>query len=354
MPPITLPNWPTRLDTLDDLLDFIDATSTPSLAFSEFDLDFYPPVHGSYAGDESAYTDIDGNPYDFYVYGMAASAVAYGEQGRHVAVTGPTEGLPRADRIFRAQLRTLALPVKRDDELDYDENRKIMVTPASDAVRHTGEGGTYIDLKISRGCNLWEVNDDKDSLTRSVPLDPRYFGVKEGSWVLAFGTLHKIESLAFEYRYYQFSISDLRVLEFDHPSQVPPSVTPGTAGGGSQNTQSVDAQSLDNLSEVATATAAESSSARDAVADHAVKEPSEPPSDTDAASGGNETSFEFVIASKSVEDTAVGVQDNALSDGSTLSDTSTSDPIALPAKRRSSRKAAASGSAKKRSKTSAK
>ncbi|KAJ7654701.1 hypothetical protein DFH06DRAFT_1329965 [Mycena polygramma] len=328
MPAVTTPNWPARLDTLDSLLDFIDNISTPSLAFSELNLDFYPPVHGSYVGDESAYTDIDGKPYDFYVYGKASSPVAYGEHGRHVTVISPGAEFPRAERIFDAQLRTLAAPVKLDDDLDYDENREITVTPASDTERYTMVGGTYIDLKLSRGCILWEAGVEGGPLRNSVPLDPRYFGVKEGTWILAFGTFHRIESLAFEYRYYQFSIGDLRVLDFA-PEDLPSDTEVAAAETGDLGVLDFAPEDLPSDTEVAAA---------ETTAD-------------DVAAGAAATSVPITGAD---ENNSVDVQDNALSESSTLSDASTSDPIVLPAKRRSSRKAAGSGGANKRSKTSGK
>jgi hypothetical protein len=65
------------LADVGNVLEFLGRSSTPALSTCKFNGDFLPPVFGSYAYDESAYTDLLGQPYYGYVFGEVLAPVVW-------------------------------------------------------------------------------------------------------------------------------------------------------------------------------------------------------------------------------------------------------------------------------------
>ncbi|KAJ6489545.1 hypothetical protein C8R47DRAFT_1071402 [Mycena vitilis] len=210
------PRWPAELGTLDDVLDFLSKTGTPSLACSEFELDYYPPASSTFV-EQSAYCDADGKPYRFFVFGCATSGVVYGDTGPHFHIQDGGAPNERSGHNFGAQLKALALPVRRDEDEDYDENKNknMLVTPCTNSNPYDMNGGTWIDVRVGHRCVLWNEYSDSAALERTIPRAAADFPVSAGTWILGFGTLHKRESVHWETRRYELMVWDLRILKLD-------------------------------------------------------------------------------------------------------------------------------------------
>ncbi|KAJ6482090.1 hypothetical protein C8R47DRAFT_1218075 [Mycena vitilis] len=325
------PRWPAKLDSLNDVLDFLGKTGTPSLAQSEFELDYYPPPKSLFV-ERSAYSDVDGAPYRFFVFGRAKSGVVYGDSGPHFLIEDGGTTDARSGHNFRSQLKALTLPVKVDEDEDYDENKNanMIITPCTDCSHYDMSGGTWIDLRIGNSCVLWSEHSGSEGRLPTIPRPPTQFPVTTGSWVLGYGTLHKRESVHWETRTYELMVWDLRVLDLARNERTV-SLSKGTL-------------SVEDTTNVQT---------------HADEAPSPPVSTVDTISDRvvpTAAASPPSAPTDNVKCDSVDIPDLAATSDSTLSDTSTSDRLEVAhesGKRRASSPPAAPQRKSKRTKKSA-
>jgi hypothetical protein len=233
---MTEPNWPDELPTLTSVLDFLHRVSTPSLGACHFNIDFLPPVFGSYAYDESAYTTDDGQPYYAYVFGQVTRPVVSLKKWSilPLTVSGQTIddlhltfriGIPpdsdhRVRDSFARQLVMLARPVKWDDDLDCDNGhvsclfsivlrcpmffQDVRITPCTDSDRLSLSSGSWIDIHIAHAgaefATVYAPSEGTNHLHRSVPTKYKTYPLREGDWVLFTATLHRRDDTVWDRR----------------------------------------------------------------------------------------------------------------------------------------------------------
>ncbi|KAJ7902441.1 hypothetical protein B0H13DRAFT_1882461 [Mycena leptocephala] len=222
--PMKSPSWPENLADVGNVLEFLGRSSTPALSTCKFNGDFLPPVFGSYAYDESAYTDLLGQPY----YGADAD--------------------DQTKCAFTKQLHLLAQAVKWDDDLDCDASRDVRVTPCTDADRVKGSGGTWIELHISHAgaefTTVYTAGKGTSNLDEAVPTDYKTYPLRKGDWVLSTATLHRRDDAVWDRREYELLARHLRILRFHEPEPKPVSATmpAEVACMGSQSDTGADAE----------------------------------------------------------------------------------------------------------------
>ncbi|KAJ7119800.1 hypothetical protein C8R44DRAFT_878190 [Mycena epipterygia] len=155
----------------------------------EYQTDFFPPLAGSYARDESAYIAKDRlSIFGAMVIGRVMSTPLF--SGGHCTFTmdGGESGHASQD-VFVRQLRTLAVPVGDDDDIDCDNSANYRVLPWTDADRTTRSGGSYIELHLSHDggskTTVYTPVDGSDDLEIEVPRLAKDFSFRVGDWILA-------------------------------------------------------------------------------------------------------------------------------------------------------------------------
>ncbi|KAJ7720614.1 hypothetical protein B0H16DRAFT_383201 [Mycena metata] len=216
------PPWPLKLSSSEAVLKYLDHVSTPSIANSDFLVDFIPP-----AGDSSTvYTDIDGDTYNFWVFGRVTEAVT-AVDGHLVFKLGAGRSI-MSKEFFQRQLNTLAKPVRHDDDLDTDFNRNMQAEPCTDVSRVHLTGGTFISIRATRSLGKRAFVYSGSGTTDLLQVEPWYpvdFPFANGDWVLVYASLHKDEDATTSKRTYAIIASDIRVMSY-----APELVTAGVDG----------------------------------------------------------------------------------------------------------------------------
>ncbi|KAJ7046262.1 hypothetical protein C8F04DRAFT_1173212 [Mycena alexandri] len=202
--------WPKRLDTLKGTLDFLNRNTTASIANSDYNIDFSPPR----STDTTVYTDIDGAPYNFWVFGQVLSEVE-SQDGRLTFKLGGGD-CENSMEFFGRQLQSLALPVREDDDADTDMSVNMQGEPATDWDRSNLSSGTFIDVEVAEGlgrrarlfvpggpdaCREWDAWYASD------------FAFKVGDWMLVYATLHRTIDVV-----YKVIAEQMRKLRLEGPS----------------------------------------------------------------------------------------------------------------------------------------
>ncbi|KAJ7651589.1 hypothetical protein DFH06DRAFT_1134828 [Mycena polygramma] len=184
------PDWPTDIHTFEDLADFLTATGTISIGNSLYNVDFHPPQWGSYAMDESAYTQDDPRtPFVFMMFGKVSRPATFSLEGGRE--------LPSVLRdLYANQIKVLSAPIIEDDNgQTFDQPR---IVPCTDSDRRTGNGGKHIEVHTDHvghsACTVHLSQDGKPA--RVVSSWTRKFPVDVGEWVLIEATLHRRTDMA--------------------------------------------------------------------------------------------------------------------------------------------------------------
>ncbi|KAJ7086505.1 hypothetical protein C8R44DRAFT_893570 [Mycena epipterygia] len=215
------PLWPTSLCDISDVLDFISDPVQPALTHDNFLVDFHPPVYGSYARDETAYTCDDGTPYKTWIFGRISRPVTWDDCHRRFWIENGGEGTARVTRAFSAQISELARPVKHDDDLDCDADQDTAVHAWTNAERLDMSGGCWIEIHVdhasTQSCTVHrQLSDESIELTASIHRNVASYPLKMGDWVLIQATLHKREDrCGWFLRDYEILARHVRVLRLD-------------------------------------------------------------------------------------------------------------------------------------------
>ncbi|KAJ7927869.1 hypothetical protein B0H13DRAFT_2312042 [Mycena leptocephala] len=211
---------PKQLPTVESALHFLNHAMTPALANIDFNIDFFTPVNGSYAYDETVYTDADGQPYNFWVLGQVISGVEWDDAHLTFKI-GPGD-VAGTVPLFKKQLATLADPVKWNDDLDADENRNVAIRLCTNTNRLDKSGGSWIQIHLAhvRGQIPTVCTEDECGLLHErVPRERDQFPLKIGDWVLLYAALHKRESWTFDTCEYEILPRYIRVIKYKAPTK---------------------------------------------------------------------------------------------------------------------------------------
>ncbi|KAJ7158203.1 hypothetical protein C8R43DRAFT_1124824 [Mycena crocata] len=168
--------------------------------------------------DGSCYVDECGEFFHFYVFGQAKTGVEFVDAHRRFKVQIPPDVDAAVADAFNIQMYNLGEAVREDDDLDCDKSLDMDVRPCTDVGRKDFTGGTWIELHVDHvGFKraTFFYADTKGDLIPTVPLSCSDWPLKAGDWILAEATLHKRESLTFEYRQYELLARNVRVLTLD-------------------------------------------------------------------------------------------------------------------------------------------
>ncbi|KAJ7021402.1 hypothetical protein C8F04DRAFT_1195529 [Mycena alexandri] len=227
--------WPRQLDSLKLTLEYLEKNTTASIANSEYNIDFSPPA----ANGNTAYVDIDTEPYHFWVFGQALSTVE-AQHGRLAFKLG-AGGCQESMAFFKRQLYTLALPVREDDDVDTDLDRNMQGEPATDWDRINLSSRSFIEIQIAermaRRAKLY-IPGGPCTLRECDAWYPSDFAFNVGDWMLVYATLHRKIDNEKKKRVYTIVAGEMRKLRFDGEGSGTESLKPeasaatrGAAGG---------------------------------------------------------------------------------------------------------------------------
>ncbi|KAJ7214225.1 hypothetical protein C8J57DRAFT_1538583 [Mycena rebaudengoi] len=107
--------------------------------------------------------------------------------------------------MFSKQFVPIARAVRKDDDLDSNEDRTMRVLLCADTPRFALNGGTSLEIRATRHCDVYL--GDEEHATGGFPLG------REGQWVLATVSFHRSESDANAIREYELFPLCLRVFD---------------------------------------------------------------------------------------------------------------------------------------------
>ncbi|KAJ7832520.1 hypothetical protein B0H14DRAFT_3712033 [Mycena olivaceomarginata] len=136
-------DWPADITDLGDLLAFLSRRTTPSLLHDIYNVDFLPPVFGSYSTDETACVREDGSFYLPLIFGRVCSEpeIAHASCLFRIAA-----GDGMATSAFNNQLNQLAAVVRDADDDDWQTGTDTRVHICTNTDRRTMAGGTWIEV----------------------------------------------------------------------------------------------------------------------------------------------------------------------------------------------------------------
>ncbi|KAJ7130152.1 hypothetical protein C8R44DRAFT_871990 [Mycena epipterygia] len=211
------PQWPTDVSCMGDLIHYLRECDPVALGHSSYRKDFFPPISGSYASDETAYTEEDRTTvFKTMIIGRVLATPVFSGGHCTFLLDGGDNG-NQTPAAFDHQLRALVTPVGEDDDIDCDNSANYRVLPWSDADRTTRSGGSYIELHLSHSggskATVYTPVEGTDELEVEVPARAKDFTFRVGDWVLAMATLHRRNPLASDdTRAYEILVRHLRVL----------------------------------------------------------------------------------------------------------------------------------------------
>ncbi|KAF8209811.1 hypothetical protein K438DRAFT_2058800 [Mycena galopus ATCC 62051] len=133
--------WPETLSTQLSVVEFLNSKTTPALATDIVSVEFVPGRYGSYALDETAYTNDNGTPYHTFVLGKVCgpvlppeSAQFYTNGNRRLRISKGEPEDTELNLVFERQLKQLAMIVKEADEEDYELNQVVRVVRTRAAI----------------------------------------------------------------------------------------------------------------------------------------------------------------------------------------------------------------------------
>ncbi|KAJ7322008.1 hypothetical protein DFH08DRAFT_969895 [Mycena albidolilacea] len=188
------PAWPAVLHTKEQLVDFLYSKSVRSLATDIFNVEFHLGVYGSYAADETACTDDQGDRYSTFIFGRVINTVGPRPVFR---VDGGSTNETALHLAFSNQVSQLAAMVKEGDEADsMNEDFNIDVHACTDSCREDGSGGTWIEIDVG---GIPVFRDGPGGLVKTIATRASDIHLNVGDWVL----------------YFYVNADAIRVLDFD-------------------------------------------------------------------------------------------------------------------------------------------
>ncbi|KAJ7741061.1 hypothetical protein B0H16DRAFT_1728701 [Mycena metata] len=208
------PRWPS-VKTLPALLSYLGHVATPTLANSEYGVDFINPVKGSRVADDTVFTNLDAQPCKMWVYGSVASRVS--RKGGNLVLRIKSPNDPESSAIFQQQLNSLARPVIWHDKADESKENAVLVQTCTDTDRETGDGGSWVDVHLEYGGKqMAEVSvRGEEGYLATRPYLIADFPLFVGDTVLLWVSLHQRESWSRNHRDFELLATHVRVIQLE-------------------------------------------------------------------------------------------------------------------------------------------
>ncbi|KAJ7880944.1 hypothetical protein B0H13DRAFT_2345319 [Mycena leptocephala] len=213
--PHKVPAWPLAFTSFDDVAAYLLDKRTVTIGSAIYGVDFYRPVPGSYAHDETAYTTDDPRTrFKFLLFGRLLQGPERQEGCHHFTLEGSHDLPAKLQRLYEVQLEVLSVPMLADDLTEDD----IRVEHCTDSDRTTGKGGKVVDVRPL----ICSVHVEQNGQITERVQYPAAFPVAIGDWVLVEATLHlDVDRMGYYPRTYEVIAHHVRCLS-THPQPASP------------------------------------------------------------------------------------------------------------------------------------